>query len=58
MVIVETANGHDLGIVTLEGPMVARQMSCRKIDPQTTEFKRIYRKAKMSTSKVAGGHCP
>ena len=47
MVIVETANGHDLGIVTLEGPMVARQMSCRKIDPQTTEFKRIYRKAKM-----------
>lgn len=47
MVIVEAANGHDLGIVTLEGPMVARQMSCKKINPETTEFKRIYRKAKM-----------
>ena len=47
MVIVEAANGHDLGIVTLEGPMVARQMSCKKISPETSEFKRIYRKAKM-----------
>ena len=47
LVIVETANGHDLGIVTLEGPMVMRQMKWKKIDPQTAEFKRIYRKAKM-----------
>ncbi len=46
MVIVETANGHDLGIVTLEGPMVARQMACKRIDPATADFKRIYRKAK------------
>ena len=46
MVIVEAANGHDLGIVTLEGPIVARQMKCRRIDPETYEFKRIYRKAK------------
>ena len=47
MVIVETANGHDLGIVTLEGPVVARQMKCKRIDPETFEFKRIYRKAKL-----------
>ena len=47
LVIVEAANGHDLGIVTLEGPIVARQMKCRKIDPETYEFKRIYRKAKL-----------
>ena len=47
LVIVEAANGHDLGIVTLEGPIVARQMECRGIDPSTTEFKRIYRKAKV-----------
>ncbi|MBE6231950.1 MAG: hypothetical protein E7117_06220 [Bacteroidales bacterium] len=46
LVIVEAANGHDLGIVTLEGPVVARQMKCKKIDPETFEFKRIYRKAK------------
>ena len=45
--IVEAANGHDLGIVTLEGPIVARQMKCKRIDPETFEFKRIYRKAKL-----------
>lgn len=47
MVIVEAANGHDLGIVTLEGPVVARQMGCKKINPETFEFKKIYRKAKL-----------
>ena len=47
IVIVEAANGHDVGIVTLEGPVVSRQMKCRKIDPETAEFKRIYRKARM-----------
>ena len=47
LVIVEAANGHDLGIVTLEGPIVARQMKCKKINPETFEFKKIYRKAKL-----------
>ena len=47
LVIVETANGHDLGIVTLEGPIVGRQMKCKRINPETFEFKRIYRKAKL-----------
>ena len=47
LVIVEAANGHDLGIVTLEGPIVARQMKCKHIDPATAEFKKIYRKAKL-----------
>ena len=46
LVIVEAANGHDLGIVTLEGPAVARQMKCRGIDPATAQIRRIYRKAK------------
>lgn len=46
IVIVEAANGHDLGIVTLEGPIVMRQMASRKLDPATSDFKRIYRKAK------------
>lgn len=46
LVIVEAATGHDLGIVTLEGPVVARQMICKKVDPASCEFKKIYRKAK------------
>ena len=48
MVIVEAVNGHDLGIVTLEGPVVGRQMRCKGINPETTEFKKIYRKARQN----------
>ena len=47
LVIVEAANGHNLGIVTLEGPIVGRQMKCKRVNPETYEFKRIYRKAKL-----------
>ena len=47
LVIVEAVNGHDLGIVTMEGPAVTRQMICKKIDPETAGLKRIYRKAKL-----------
>ena len=46
MVIVEATNGHDLGIVTLEGPVIAHQMKSKRINPETFEFKKIYRKAK------------
>ncbi|MBR5404128.1 MAG: hypothetical protein IK113_07895 [Bacteroidales bacterium] len=46
LVVVEAATGHDLGIVTLEGPIVARQMKCRGIDPAQQELKKIYRKAR------------
>ena len=46
LVIVEATNGHYLGIVTLNGPIVARQMACKGVNPETTEFKKIYRKAK------------
>lgn len=45
-VIVEATTGHDLGIVTLEGPVVARQMAAKHIDPQSPDIKKIYRKAK------------
>lgn len=47
IVIVEATTGHDVGIVTLEGPSVYRQMKSRRIDPSKTEFKKIYRKAKV-----------
>ena len=46
LVVVEAANGHDLGIVTLSGAVVLRQMMRRRINPETYQFKRIYRKAK------------
>lgn len=45
-VVVEATNGHDLGIITLDGAMVARQMLRHHCNPQTYECKKIYRKAK------------
>ena len=47
LVVVEAQNGHDLGIVTLEGPVVLEQLARHRIDPDTYEFRRIYRKAKI-----------
>lgn len=46
MVIVEASTGHDLGIVTLEGPVVGRQMRCRGISTAPSDLKKIYRKAR------------
>ncbi|MCR5464868.1 MAG: hypothetical protein K6F06_10095 [Bacteroidales bacterium] len=46
LVVVEAANGHDLGIVTLEGPIVGRQMKCKGVDMETTDLRKIYRRAK------------
>ena len=46
LVVVEAATGHDLGIVTLEGPVVGRQMKCKGVDPSQQELKKIYRKAR------------
>ena len=48
MVIVEATTGCDLGIVTLECPLVGRQLKCKGVDPAATELKRIYRKAKQN----------
>ena len=46
LVVVEATTGQDLGIVTLEGPIVGRQMRSRGLDPETAQFKKIYRKAR------------
>ena len=48
MVIVEATSGHDLGIITLEGAIIGRQLKAKGIDPETAEFKKIYRKAKQT----------
>ena len=47
LVVVEAPTGHDVGIVTLEGPIVVEQLIRHHIDPETYEFRRIYRKAKI-----------
>ena len=46
LVVVAAAKGHDFGIVTLEGPVVARQMKCKGVDPSQQELRKIYRKAR------------
>ena len=46
LVVVEAATGHDLGIVTLTGPIVMRQMIKNNLDIENTEFRKIYRKAR------------
>lgn len=47
-VMTEASTGQDLGIVSLDGPTLGRQLAARGIDPATYEFKRIYRKARQS----------
>ena len=46
LVVVEAVAGHDLGIVTLEGPIVGRQMKCKGVDPEETPLRKIYRRAR------------
>ncbi len=47
IVAVEAATGHDIGLVSLAGPLVLKQMNRHKLNPQTYEFRKIYRKAKL-----------
>ncbi|MDR2893906.1 MAG: hypothetical protein LBU97_00390, partial [Alistipes sp.] len=46
VVVVESSPGHDVGIVSLGGDMVARQMRRTGFQPQNGEFRAIHRKAK------------
>ncbi|MFI3266284.1 MAG: regulatory iron-sulfur-containing complex subunit RicT [Rikenellaceae bacterium] len=46
IVAVESSPGHDVGIISLTGDLVARQMKRVGFNPQNGEFKKIYRKAK------------
>jgi len=45
IVAVEASPGHDIGIISLKGPLVLHQLTKLKMSP-TGEFKAIYRKAK------------
>lgn len=46
IVVVEAQNGYDVGIITLHGPVIARQLQRQHIDPASYEFRKIYRKAR------------
>lgn len=48
IVAVEASPGHDIGIVTLTGEIVRLQMKSKGVNPVATEFKKVYRKAKVS----------
>ena len=48
IVAVEASPGHDIGIVSLTGELVWYQMHKKKINPDTDEIKKVYRKAKSS----------
>ena len=46
IVVVEAVNGHDVGIVTLSGPVILSQLRRNNIDIKTYEFRKVFRKAK------------
>ena len=46
IVAVEASPGHDIGVISLTGDLVARQMRRTGFNPFNGEYKKIYRKAK------------
>lgn len=47
-VAVEASPGHDIGIITLCGEIVDKQLKKTKFDPRIDELKKVYRKAKQA----------
>jgi cell fate regulator YaaT (PSP1 superfamily) len=48
IVAVEASPGHDIGIVSIAGEIVRFQLRKKKVDPQTAELKKVYRKARLT----------
>lgn len=46
IIAVEASPGHDIGVVSLTGWLVTRQMKRVGLDPEKAELKKVYRKAK------------
>jgi cell fate regulator YaaT (PSP1 superfamily) len=46
IIAVEASPGHDIGVVSLTGWLVMRQLKKLNVDPNSTELKKVYRKAK------------
>ncbi|MBM3404509.1 MAG: hypothetical protein FJY10_06430 [Bacteroidetes bacterium] len=48
MVAVEANPGHDIGIVSLTGEIVKLQMRCKGVNPEKTELRKVYRRARLA----------
>ncbi|MCB9012697.1 MAG: hypothetical protein H6539_01515 [Bacteroidales bacterium] len=48
MVAVEASPGHDIGVVSLTGDIVARQMIKYGLNPHADDLRKVYRKAKQA----------
>jgi cell fate regulator YaaT (PSP1 superfamily) len=48
MIAVEASPGHDIGMVSLTGPLVLNQLRKYRINPDEYEFRKVYRKAKQA----------
>jgi len=48
IVAVEASPGHDIGIVSLTGEVVRFQMKRKRVNLETEEIKKVYRKARLS----------
>jgi len=46
IIAVEASPGHDIGIITLAGELVNKQLDKSRYDPAHDELKKVYRKAK------------
>ena len=48
IVAVEASPGHDIGIVSLTGDLVRFQLRKKRLDPASSDMKKVYRKAKLT----------
>ena len=48
IVAVEASPGHDIGIVTMAGEMVRRQLRHKKMDPNSEDIRKVYRRARLT----------
>jgi len=48
IVAVEASPGHDIGVVSLTGEVVKYQMFKRRIDPDSPDLKKVYRKSRLT----------
>lgn len=47
-IAVEASPGHDIGMITLTGEIVQKQLGKTKYDPRIDDLKKVYRKAKQA----------
>lgn len=48
IVVVESTNGHDTGVICLQGELVRLQLKKRNLSPNSTDIRKIYRKARQN----------